>query len=1218
MKRNDRGILCKKEKIKTFIILAMILIPVLQLLAGGQQQTITVQAKLPFKAKMTGTVWMTVPTDPYQNPNYEPSYWIPILKRLKVDGVFVSFSGEWFWWKDIDRARNILRQYKDAGFLVITQWDHHGGYGPENNPWVQNYATKYPEKQMVKIYRFFLNTSSIGKPYEYYPNGTLIVAVGPVYGRTSLYKYYPASEFTWLYNDTHYVLEGKAVDPPDFESNSTYRLRYGADYELFVNATGEYLKIYNTKIDKRIVYNLYLLEFREGYLSLYFPDTLQVWLRSWECFLGNFSDLLDGVWQNNGGFQALETHPEFLRYIERKYGIDFNFDNWCHTWWLPVWNTTSKAQYILEYERYLILKEYARRKAELTHKYGLVWGVSSSDMKRGVGYMVEYLDFIEVNEDPREAGNVHMYAASWADTIWSPANVSLGTMTTFLIYPDKTANDFLAYKRSANYGLAFNPDGAMLLWWTQTNNYEIKPEWEAAIIEVDEYWHSLFAKVKKLLGISPDRYIISGIYYLSYVNRYAQTSWTNLGQVYVYPLDMHYLTYIGLPHNDLGIYIGQTYNGMPSSSTPFINLDATLAFESLKTWVSNGGRLAIAHSFYKHVKAGRASGAAQITAIIKELVNAEEDIEPRSRDEWPVFENPHPLTAGLEGSMGFEYGGTWAKSWEYRPGQNRYIVVQYSTPLGYNISLLHERRYGNGLVLAVGWTMEPFYEPSGGNVSAYEEYWTRLILYLSGKLNAPRVHNVGRTFVWKKNNVYFVMLMDSWGTGPREVPLTLYNIPNPIIIEISTWNLVENGTKIRLDKYEAKFYAIITGNMPSLIWSEGKAVASEFTGENFYYHVIPDNNSSFTVIYWPNENIFWQRLDTGEVITRVSSLKELKNSDNAVFYNTTTGLWFIKVAHTQPIGIYGFASQSYFLSVDSEPIQGVEIAYAGDFTGASKTPFSISGTTPFTVELSAPNMVNNNGVKYVFKGWKLDNSIYQENPIVVEVTNETSYRSISAVYGKILVLSVTSSPIDGVTINYTGSIEGFNVTPFELKSVAPYTVTLTVPQEVERNGVKYTLKGWKVDGVFIDSSTVTVELDDSNRLAEVVYEALMSSTSGGYPITILSVKTLDESGNESNEFLLYELVLVKVVINCTSSLSSPLKYIGIVKVKNPAGEMIAYGSIIAKIEPSEEQEFIVGVVPVGNVLGTYTATVYIWSDWPSRGGVPLSNPVQVTFEVVGG
>jgi len=1218
MKRKERANLCKKEKIRAVIfILAIILAPTLLLLAGYQPLTVTVKARVPLKVRKTGTVWMTVPTNKFQNPNYEPSYWIPILKDLKVDGVFVSFGGEWFWWQEIEYARNILKQYKDDGFLVITEWDHHGGYGPENNPWVQNYALKNPDKQMVTIRRVLLNTSSIEKPYKYYPNGTLIVAVGPFFSEYSVYAYYPPEEFTWLYNDTHYALEGKAMDPPDFESNSTYRLRYGVDYELFINSTGEYLKIYNTKKDNKIVYNLYLLEFKEGFLSFFFEDTLEVYLRSWEYFLGNFSDVLDGIWQDNGGVQALEAHPEFIRYVENKYGIDFNFDNWCHTWWLPVWNTTSKAQYVLEYERYLLLRNYARRKAELTHRYGLIWGVSSSDMKRGVRYMVEYLDFIEVNEDPKEAGTVHKYASSWADTGWSPSNTSLGTMSTFLIYPDKTADDFLAFKRSANYGLAFNPEGAMLLWWTQTNNYEIKPEWYDAIREVDEYWHRLFSGVKKLLGINPEKYVIDGIYYLSYKNRYAENAWIDLGQVYVYVLDMHYLTFIGLPKDGKGIYIGQTYNGVSGSRTPFVNLDALPAFEALKLWVSRGGRLAIAHSFYKQVKAGRATNADKIAEIIRELVNSEEDLEPRPPDVWPIFENEHPLTIGLEGSMGFSYGGTWAKSWKYGIEPNRHIVVQYCSALGYNISLLHERSYGDGLVLAVAGSMEPFYELSDDNASAYEEYWSRIVLYLSNKLNAPRVHNAGRTFVWKKNNVYYVLMVDSWGLGPRKVPFVLYNMPNSTIFEIYTWNIIKNGTEIELDKYGSKFYAIVTENKPSLVWSEGKAIDYEFTGEGFYYDVIPDNGGSLVVVYWPKKDLIWQRLDTKQVIEQVTSMEELESMENAVFYNSTTGLWFIKISHDEPTGVYGYSSEKFVLSVKSEPLN-VEISYSGDFEGSSTTPFYLSSEIPFTVQLSAPETLNCEGIKYVLKGWKLNNTFIKEKTITISVSEENPSTSVSAIYEelKTLLLKVLSSPIEKVPINYTGSFEGTNMTPFELSREAPFSVNLSAPVELEINGTKFKLVGWKVDGILVKNANISVEVSDSDRIVEAIYEGITSNATGSL-ITIQYVETLDESGERTGEFKFYDLVMVHVIINCSDSVSEPTKYIGIVKVKNPRGELVAYGSITAKIEPGEYQEFTVGVVPLGEVPGTYTATIYVWSDWPFRGGVPLSDPAYVTFEVGG-
>jgi len=252
-----------------------------------------------------------------------------------------------------------------------------------------------------------------------------------------------------------------------------------------------------------------------------------------------------------------------------------------------------------------MIKKYAKMKAELTHSYGLIWGVSSSDMKKGVRYEVEYIDFIECNEAPREAGEVHKFAVSWADTGWSPSNVSLGTMTTFLVYPDKTVEDFLAYKRSAIYGLSYNPDGAMLLWWTQTNGYNISEEWKPAIQEVNNYWHELFKKVRSIITLEPEKYTISGIYYASYLNRYGQKIWVDLGQVYVYALDLQFLEYVGIPSDAKAIYIGQTYNGVPGSSTPFVKFDALPLFYKLKNWTRQGGNLVIAHSFYKHVLANK-------------------------------------------------------------------------------------------------------------------------------------------------------------------------------------------------------------------------------------------------------------------------------------------------------------------------------------------------------------------------------------------------------------------------------------------------------------------------------------------------------------------------------------------------------------------------------------------------------------------------------------
>ena len=1080
---------------------------------------------LSLRSKLAGTVWITVPTSPYQNKNYQPSYWIPILEEIDVDGVLVDRGGEWFWWENIASSREIFKQYRDAGFLVLAHWDHHAGYGPENNPWVKAYTDRYPSKQMVKIVRVFIDTSAPPKPYRYFSNGTLVVKVGRFEDEHSVYEYYSPEEFTWLYNDTWMALKGLETDPPHFESNSTYRLVYGTHYDLIVNSTGEYLRIYRTKLANNIVYNLYILEFRDGFASLFFNDSRDVWLYSWELFLKNFSDVIDGVWQNNGGMHELGAHPEFIRYIERKYGIDFNFDNWCHLWWLPVWNTTSRSQYLLDHERYLLFKKYAKEKAELTHKYGLFWGVSSSDLKNGVRYMVEYIDFIEVNEIPGEAGNVHMFGDSWADTSWSPGNASLGTMTTSLVESSYTVDDILAYKRSALYGIRFNPDGAMMLWWTGTAGFNLKAEWVPALREVSDYWHSLFGKIRGIINMDVERYIITGIYRVSYINRWAKGQWVNYGQVYTYPLDLHYLTYVGVPRDGLGILLDQTYNGVPGSSTPYINLDASPFFEKLRDYVSSGGRVAISHSFYKHIKAGKAAGYNRIDAIVRELVNANEDVEPRGWGEWPVTKSKHYLVEHLTDGDSFAYEGRWALSWQYGVKGNNYILVQNAVSVGRNISLLHEHTYGKGLSIAVGWYAEPFMSPAT-SPEAYEEYSTRFVLYLSNKMNAPRVHNVGRTYVWRKNNVYYAMLIDAWPTGtPREASVVVYNMPEAVIIDCDTWSMIPNGSKVQISAENYRVIAIVSGGQPSVLFRNSTALSYTFqeVEEKMSLYLEPNDGTNFIAVYWPYPSARWYRGDNNEVLQRFYDMQSFEQNSNGVYYVNSSGVWLIKVRANQSLSIVGQAPSS-----------------------------------------------------------------------------ETRY-----------LLRVSSSPISTL-VNYSGTFSGSSYTPFNLSSNLPFYVKLVAQQNIVIGWYAYRLVGWRLDGILLNITSLEVSIDDarSERLAEALYSFFQVS----YPISILEVETLDENGDPKNVFRPLELILVKIRISYSEGDTS-LNYLGICKVTDPEGYLVGYGILSTSIEPSSEQTFYVGVVPMSKKAGTYAITVYIWSDWPSRGGIPLALSKEISFQV---
>jgi len=122
-----------------------------------------------------------------------------------------------------------------------------------------------------------------------------------------------------------------------------------------------------------------------------------------------------------------------------------------------------------------------------------------------------------------------------------------------------------------------------------------------------------------------------------------------------------------------------------------------------------------------------------------------------------------------------------------------------------------------------------------------------------------------------------------------------------------------------------------------------------------------------------------------------------------------------------------------------------------------------------------------------------------------------------------------------------------------------------------------------------------------------------------FPMRIVNQKTLDESGYPKTTFRRGELVLVQATVDCPFTYYAPPEYtfLYIVKFQDPNLVTFYYGVVYGKLSPGQSVTFAVGgKIPDNAPTGTYTAYIYVWSNWPAYGTpTAYTDVVSIQFTV---
>ena len=132
--------------------------------------------------------------------------------------------------------------------------------------------------------------------------------------------------------------------------------------------------------------------------------------------------------------------------------------------------------------------------------------------------------------------------------------------------------------------------------------------------------------------------------------------------------------------------------------------------------------------------------------------------------------------------------------------------------------------------------------------------------------------------------------------------------------------------------------------------------------------------------------------------------------------------------------------------------------------------------------------------------------------------------------------------------------------------------------------------------------------------------------SQGNPLHINSVVTTDSTGSEKTSFKRGDIVSIRVNIEHATdyywnayyyySFSSPSEYLLLIQVMK-GSTPIFLGFVNQPMSPGGDQTIGVGYrIDDSASLGTYTAFVYVWSDWLPDGSVLADNSGQeVSFTI---
>jgi len=115
---------------------------------------------------------------------------------------------------------------------------------------------------------------------------------------------------------------------------------------------------------------------------------------------------------------------------------------------------------------------------------------------------------------------------------------------------------------------------------------------------------------------------------------------------------------------------------------------------------------------------------------------------------------------------------------------------------------------------------------------------------------------------------------------------------------------------------------------------------------------------------------------------------------------------------------------------------------------------------------------------------------------------------------------------------------------------------------------------------------------------------------------IVSVRLLDDQGNERTSFARDHFVMVEAtILNIMDPYAPPEPFMMLAKMEKEL-EMWGLGFFKATLLSGSSMTVGPGImIPTNAPTGTYSMTVFIWTNWISLGGEVRADPVTVTFTV---
>ncbi|MFQ5998848.1 MAG: MG2 domain-containing protein [Candidatus Bathyarchaeia archaeon] len=230
--------------------------------------------------------------------------------------------------------------------------------------------------------------------------------------------------------------------------------------------------------------------------------------------------------------------------------------------------------------------------------------------------------------------------------------------------------------------------------------------------------------------------------------------------------------------------------------------------------------------------------------------------------------------------------------------------------------------------------------------------------------------------------------------------------------------------------------------------------------------------------------------------------------------------------------------------------------------------------------------------KYTYsasEGGTTKTTTFQVAGQITVTTDKVSYPP-----GEVVSISGTASSFTGVTVEVLNPVE---------------SMIFSTASTADSEG-RYSASFQLLDDAILGIYTVTVK-SAFGATATATFSVVAHAV---FPVTILGVELMDSIGNPKLDFSAGETVLFSTGVQ-NSDVDSKSLLVSL-QVLDPEFAVLFPKFIILTLESGQEFTFSPNVVlPTDAIDGTWTVESVVFSDFPSKGGVPLAQPIEVTFEV---